>query len=675
MKYYVKCLALFLASTSVMLWAATSSLAEVKTVVDHNENVNTSASFKFPHVPTLAGPKAAKAVFTLVEGDVDENGGGLAKLHDGLLPTEEDQPAENFFFNAGTDGGRVLADLGSPQDIKQVNTYSWHPGTRGPQVYKLYASDGKAADFNAQPKRGTDLDQAGWKLVAAVDTRPKPGEAGGQYGVSISDTTGPLGNYRYLLFDMSPTENDDQFGNTFYSEIEVLTGTDGSATAAAPESRIKTVVDHNENGNTSASFKFSRVPALAGTNAAKAVFTLVEGEADENGGGLAKLNDGLLPTEEDQPAENFFFNAGTEGGRLRVDLGEPQKVKQVTTYSWHPNTRGPQVYKLYASNGRAADFNPQPKRGTDMEKGGWRFLTAVDTRPKEGEAGGQYGVSVSGTTGRLGTYRYLLFDMSPTENDDQFGNTFYSEIEVLIGHDGGGAVAEAKEGAPKGRFVTNSPDNYCEITIDTSGAPELKDWAETKLAPVLADWYPKIVAMLPSDGYEPPHKFSVAIAPGRGVAATGGTRITANATWLSRELKGEAVGSLVHEEVHVVQQYRGGRRNNPDYHRAPGWLVEGIPDYIRWFKYEPQSHGADARYFQRRGAASLKYDGLYRVSANFLNYVFEKYDKEGTMLTKVDAACREGKYTDDFWKTSTGKTLDELNDEWKAALQKEINAL
>jgi hypothetical protein len=32
----------------------------------------------------------------------------------------------------------------------------------------------------------------------------------------------------------------------------------------------------------------------------------------------------------------------------------------------------------------------------------------------------------------------------------------------------------------------------------------------------------------------------------------------------------------------------------------PGWLVEGIPDYIRWFQYEPQSHGADASLFRAR---------------------------------------------------------------------------
>jgi hypothetical protein len=103
-----------------------------------------------------------------------------------------------------------------------VNTYSWHPDTRGPQVYKLYASDGSAAEFKADPKRSTDPEKCGWKLVAKVDTRPKEGIGGGQYGVSISDNGGSLGKYRYLLLDTNQTESDDPFGNTFYSEIDVI---------------------------------------------------------------------------------------------------------------------------------------------------------------------------------------------------------------------------------------------------------------------------------------------------------------------------------------------------------------------------------------------------------------------------------------------------------------------
>jgi hypothetical protein len=38
----------------------------------------------------------------------------------------------------------------------------------------------------------------------------------------ITDPNGSLGRFRYLLFDCYVTEVADNFGNTFYSEIDVL---------------------------------------------------------------------------------------------------------------------------------------------------------------------------------------------------------------------------------------------------------------------------------------------------------------------------------------------------------------------------------------------------------------------------------------------------------------------
>ena len=52
-----------------------------------------------------------------MEGQADANGGGLAVLHDGKLPQSEDEPRNNFFFRAGTDGGRLLVDGGVVANI------------------------------------------------------------------------------------------------------------------------------------------------------------------------------------------------------------------------------------------------------------------------------------------------------------------------------------------------------------------------------------------------------------------------------------------------------------------------------------------------------------------------------------------------------------------------------
>ena len=207
---------------STLLASAAVALAEVKVTVDHNEGGQATATFKFKNVPSPSKTDSgSKATFSLADGESDAAGGGISQLNDGRVPGEEDAPADNFFFNQGLDGGRIVADLHDAIEIKQVNTYSWHPDSRGPQIYQLFASDGTGDGFDAKPGNGKDPLKCGWKLIAKVDTRTK-GPAGGQYGVNISDTDGALGKYRYILFVCSQTESDDVFGNTFYSEIDIV---------------------------------------------------------------------------------------------------------------------------------------------------------------------------------------------------------------------------------------------------------------------------------------------------------------------------------------------------------------------------------------------------------------------------------------------------------------------
>ena len=195
------------------------------------------------------------------------------------------------------------------------------------------------------------------------------------------------------------------------------------------------------------------------------------------------------------------------------------------------------------------------------------------------------------------------------------------------------------------------------FTIDTTEAPDLTAWAHGELIPVMQKWYPLIVAMLPSEGYEASKTFSIVFEERyKGVAATGGNRIVCNPSWYRTQLKGEAIGSLVHELVHVVQAY----------HRAhpPGWLVEGIPDYIRWYLYEPQSKGCE---IPANHAAAARHDASYRVSANFLNFVISKYDKD--LIKELNTALREGRYDAELWKSRTGHTSEELADEWRKSLE------
>ena len=195
---------------------------------------------------------------------------------------------------------------------------------------------------------------------------------------------------------------------------------------------ISVIFGFNPNGSATREFKFANVPSpVKDDAAATAKLKLIDGELDPNGADLSALTDGRLPTDEDEPAANVFFNTGTSGGRFRMDFGKTIDIAQVNSYSWHPNSRGPQLYKLYAAEGSEAGLNLDPKRGVDPATVGWKFITTVNTLPQQGEDGGQYGVSIRDASGSVGKYRYLLFDCYVTELFDRNGNTFYSEIDVI----------------------------------------------------------------------------------------------------------------------------------------------------------------------------------------------------------------------------------------------------
>jgi Peptidase of plants and bacteria len=190
-----------------------------------------------------------------------------------------------------------------------------------------------------------------------------------------------------------------------------------------------------------------------------------------------------------------------------------------------------------------------------------------------------------------------------------------------------------------------------EVFVNVSDAPEMKEWAE-KAARICEQQFPLICEDLKSDGFKPRHEIRMTLSKDyNGVAATGGGRITGSVKYFKAHA--DDFGAMVHETVHVVQSY-GGRGN-------PGWLVEGIADYERFFKYEPGKIGP-------LNPNRARYDGSYRVTAAFLAYVTEKHDKD--LVRKLNAAMREGKYTEELFKTLTGKSVKELDEDWRASLKK-----
>ncbi len=402
------------------------------------------------------------------------------------------------------------------------------------------------------------------------------------------------------------------------------------------------------------------LPPAVDDLAAKAKFILVDGQADANSASLDCLRDGKIPTSDDQPTANFFFAPGTSGGRIAVDLGELKSIGEIATYSWHNSTRAPQVYTVYGAVGEEPQFILTELKSQDPLAHGWAKIARVDTRSANGNAG-QHAAQISDAAGHLGRYRYLLFAIEATERNDPFGNTFFSEIDVL---DASApkpqriAVPELKQL----RFTT--ADGRYRFMVDCTQAPALIDWTEQKLKPVIQDWYPKIVELLPSEGFQAPGEVTFRYQPGgvmQGIPAYAqGAVISMNAPWMQAEQNREAVGAVVHEMVHVVQAYQRNPRNRGR-RGPPGWIVEGVPDYVRWFLYEPQTKGAE---LSPQALAKAKHDASYRVSANFIDYVIRKHDPN--LLQKLNAAVRDGRYSTELWQQWTGKNETELADAWRS---------
>jgi hypothetical protein len=190
-----------------------------------------------------------------------------------------------------------------------------------------------------------------------------------------------------------------------------------------------------------------------------------------------------------------------------------------------------------------------------------------------------------------------------------------------------------------------------EFILDVSDAPEMKEWAE-KAARACERHYDMINDELHSDSFTPRTTIHMTLKKDyKGVAAVAGGRIIGSVNYFKK--RPDDIGAMIHETVHCVQAYR--TRNNP------GWLVEGIADYVRFFKYEPGKIG-------RLNPDRIRYNGSYRVTAAFLAYLTEKYDRD--LVRKLNKAMREGEYNEAIFRALTKRTLKQLDEEWRASLRR-----
>lgn len=441
----------------------------------------------------------------------------------------------------------------------------------------------------------------------------------------------------------------------------ISAATPAATSLAFHSAAIDVVVERNHDSD---DFRFPTIPLPAiDDDGVKAKWAIARGLIDDNSPGLNVLYDGRIPPTNDSPDANFFFAGSASARSISVDLGESIDLDEVTTYSWHSGGRAPQVYSLYG----AVELNDdQPWNrlddGTNPPEVGWIKIADVDTRERQAR-GGQHASRIAQADVGIGTFRYLLFDIQTVDPKDPFGNTFFSEIDIV-----------AKTRANVKRIETPeldlvefaSDDGRYQYVVDVTAAPAMSSWTKTDLKPVIQEWYPKIVELLPSDNFSPPNKVVFRYQPNskmNGIPAYAqSATITLNSEWMYRERNREAKGAVVHEMVHVVQSYQSNRERRARRRSTPGWIVEGIPDYIRWYLYEPQSQGA---MLSKAVRSQSKHDASYRVSANFIDWVIRSHDRDGSLLRKLNSVARTGEYTSDIWQKLTGKTESELADSWR----------
>jgi hypothetical protein len=134
----------------------------------------------------------------------------------------------------------------------------------------------------------------------------------------------------------------------------------------------------------------------------------------------------------------------------------------------------------------------------------------------------------------------------------------------------------------------------------------------------------------------------------KGVAETDNGKVTISSHWM--HLHPEDIDVITHEVMHIVQDY--GESS------GPGWLTEGIADYVR---YKYGANNAAAKWALPNYKPTQKYTDAYRVTARFLLWMEEKNNPG--IVKELDSQLRKHTFTDNTWQQLTGKTLDEL---WKS---------
>jgi hypothetical protein len=207
-------------------------------VIARLESGDETPAFRFPTLEPpsdcdFADHSQGRASIRVVKGAlamtrVDGSAPPQALL-DGHAQTRADSPEESVYFANNVDG-MLLLDLSRVIFISRINSYSWHQNgafadqrVRAVQKFTLYGFAG-----DQPPSTDGRLTESGWTLIARVNSDEffrvaAPSDRPAQQACSITGAHGPVGRYRFLLWELQGTQgpNTKDTNPTFYGEIDV----------------------------------------------------------------------------------------------------------------------------------------------------------------------------------------------------------------------------------------------------------------------------------------------------------------------------------------------------------------------------------------------------------------------------------------------------------------------
>ncbi|HEX3132185.1 MAG TPA: basic secretory protein-like protein [Planctomycetota bacterium] len=189
------------------------------------------------------------------------------------------------------------------------------------------------------------------------------------------------------------------------------------------------------------------------------------------------------------------------------------------------------------------------------------------------------------------------------------------------------------------------------VNLHYETAPDAKKFA-LKAKELVDEFYPKLYTEFDTpEGPAPLTNVHLWFQNMDGVAyATNRNEIHISEKWVTKQSP-EDYGMVIHEMFHLVQAYTGG---------GEGWLTEGLADYVRHQRFEPQAN------WGKPDPEKAKYTDAYKTTALFLEWV--ETQKQGIVVT-LNAASRKKDNVREVFTRETGKDVDALWREYVGRLK------